>query len=131
GMRILRGGYVLQPDQIVTFHVDGRHPGCALVIDPVLAFSTLFGGTPSLFPFPGNGLNGASSIAIDGSGNVYITGWVASVNLPISRGAFQISNKALSSAYPDNMNAFVTKLDPTGTKLLYSTYLGGSGAQRW
>jgi len=57
---------------------------------------------------------------VDGAGNAYVTGSTASNNFPTTTGAFQIS---LGGGY----DAFVTKLNASGTALVYSTYLGGSG----
>jgi hypothetical protein len=56
---------------------------------------------------------------VDSSGNAYLTGETASINLPTTAGAFQT---ALAGSY----NAFVTKLNPNGSALVYSTYIGGS-----
>jgi hypothetical protein len=87
----------------------------SLVIDPVLTYSTFLGGS--------NG-ESATAIAIDSTGAAYVTGSTASPDFPTTSGAFQPVNHSLGF-YPDN--AFVTKLNATGTALLYSTYLGGSG----
>jgi hypothetical protein len=57
-------------------------------------------------------------IAVDSSGNAYITGFTWSSNFPTTPGAFDISLDGLS-------NVFVTKLNASGTALVYSTYLGG------
>jgi hypothetical protein len=77
-----------------------------------LIYSTYLGGS--------NGGEGFS-IAVDASGNAYVTGWTASSNFPTTTGAFQI---AFGGGYDD---AFVSKLNPTGSALVYSTYLGGGG----
>jgi len=62
----------------------------------------------------------AGSIAVDASGNAYVTGVTASLDFPVTRNAYQSANQG-------GRDAFVTKLDATGSHLLYSTYLGGSG----
>jgi hypothetical protein len=58
------------------------------------------------------------SVVVDSSGNAYVTGHAEPLNFPVVN-AFQ----PVSGGYLD---AFVTKLDPTGSALVYSTFLGGS-----
>jgi hypothetical protein len=74
-----------------------------------LLYSTYIGGS---------GFDFGYSIAIDGSGNAYITGYTTSTNYDITSGAFQTTNGGQA-------DVFVTKLNSTGTALLYSTYIGG------
>ena len=75
-----------------------------------LTYSTYLGG---------NFFDAANAIALDISGNAYVTGRADSNDFPTTVGAFQSSS-------PDISDAFVTKLNPTGSALVYSTYLGGS-----
>jgi len=77
-----------------------------------LVYSTCLGGSGGQF---GNG------IAVDVAGNAYVTGQTTSPNFPTTLGAFQ------PSPHGGIAHAFVTKVNPTGTGLVYSTYLGGSG----
>jgi len=81
-----------------------------LIIDPVLTYSTYLGGVSSDF-----GL----SIAVDSAGNTYVTGSANSNDFPTAA--------PLQSTNQGEGDAFVTKLNPTGTGLVYSTYLGGQG----
>jgi hypothetical protein len=73
----------------------------------------------------GSGGDLASGIAVDGSGHAFVTGFTSSTDFPHTSGALQTVNKA--PAAQGATNAFVTKLNPTGSGLVYSTYLGGSG----
>ncbi len=61
----------------------------------------------------------ASAIAIDSSGDAYVTGSANSTNFPVTAGAFQTSG---------NDDAFVTELNPSGSALVFSTYLGGTSS---
>ena len=65
------------------------------------------------------GTDKGTSIAVDKSGHAYITGSTDSSNFPVTNGVFQLSN-------PGDNNAFVSKLNPKGTALVYSSYLGGN-----
>ena len=67
------------------------------------------------------GANLANAIAVDSAGNAYITGFTVDTNLPVTHGAIQTTNHDTTYG-----NAFVTKLNSTGSALLYSMYLGGS-----
>jgi hypothetical protein len=77
-----------------------------------LIYSTYLGGS--------NGQSAGFGIAVDDSGNAYVTGFTTSTDFPTTDGSFQTS-------LGGDQNAFVTELNPTGTALIYSTYLGGSG----
>ncbi|HQU32287.1 MAG TPA: SBBP repeat-containing protein, partial [Candidatus Brocadia sapporoensis] len=78
-----------------------------------LVYSTYLGGTDYDF---------SSGIAVDGSGNAYITGYTSSSDFPTTPSAYQ-GNKIGFDV------AFVTKLSPSGNSLVYSTYLGGSDGE--
>lgn len=67
----------------------------------------------------GSADDSATGIALDSSGNAYIVGYTYSTNFPTTSGAFQTANDG-------NADAFLAKLDPSGSSLVYSTYLGGS-----
>ena len=67
-----------------------------------------------------------SAIAVDGVGNAYITGATTSLNFPVVN-AFQSRFGGASTGVAfSSGDAFVTKINPAGNKLIYSTYLGGS-----
>src|SRR5204862_384833 len=77
-----------------------------------LVYSTYLGGSSS---------DAGYGIAVDAAGNAYVTGGTGSTDFPTTIGAFQTTK---GGGFRD---AFVTKLNPTGSALVYSTYLGGSG----
>src|SRR5437588_7997577 len=107
--REIAGRFVVKSAHQIGFQVNSYDTHRPLVIDPALTYSTYLGGS---------GDDGAYGIAVDGSGNFYVTGGTASPNFPTSAGADQTAS---SGAY----DAFVAKFDPSGS-LVYSTYLGGS-----
>ena len=69
--------------------------------------------------FGGSGSEGGSSVAIDAGGNVYVTDMTSSTDFPTTPGAYQTFNKGIS-------DAFVSRCSGDLTKLLASTYVGGS-----
>src|SRR5207249_5625212 len=82
-------------------------------LDPTgstLLYSTYLGGS---------NFNDATGIAVDAAGNAYVTGSTLSIDFPTTTGAFQ-------PTFGGDFDAFVTKLNPTGSALVYSTYLRGS-----
>lgn len=87
----------------------------ALVIDPILSYSTYLGSDFADY---------ATAVAADAAGNAYVTGYTRPGNgpFPVTAGAFQTSLQGECCV------AFVTKFSPTGG-IVYSTYLGGAGAQ--
>jgi uncharacterized protein (TIGR03437 family) len=69
----------------------------------------------------GNGADEGYGIAVDAAGNAYLTGYTASTDFPV-QSPFQSSSRG-------NVDAFVTKLNPAGSALVYSTYLGGTDTE--
>jgi hypothetical protein len=105
------GRYVVREGGEVGFEVLGYDPELPLVIDPVLSYSTYAGG---------GSLDQAHAVAVDAQGQAYISGSTASADFPTASGPFQGADQGLT-------DTFVMKLDATGSNLVYSTYLGGTG----
>ncbi|MBI4637939.1 MAG: SBBP repeat-containing protein [Candidatus Rokubacteria bacterium] len=106
----------------VAVQVAAYDTGKPLVIDPVLAFSTFLGGSGDeggQFTSLGDG------VAVDASGSVYMTGETISVDFPT---ASPVQGACASCATVFAPDAFVAKLDSTGSTLTYATYLGGGAA---
>ena len=104
------GRYILHGKREVGFQLEKYDASLPLVVDPVLTYSTYLGGAGSDY---------GQAIAVDSSGNAYVTGYTTSTNFPTAN-ALQASN------VNEYIDAFVTKLNASGSALLYSTYLGGS-----
>ncbi len=98
-------------DKSVGFAVGDYNPDSMLILDP--GYSTYLGGSDAEYAY---------DIAVDGSGNAYVTGYTQSSNFFTSVGAYQGTLSGVS-------DAFVTKFSSSGT-LLYSTYFGGNGADQ-
>ena len=111
----IRGHFELVAKDAVGFAVGAYDPTQPLVIDPVLTYSTYLGGTQSRLLG-----DEAMAIAVDGVGNAYIAGLASSDDFPTTSTSYQ--PKKSTSSY----GAFITKLDPTGSKLVYSTFIGGT-----
>ncbi len=86
-----------------------------------LVYSTYLGGAANNTQVEGND---AFGIAVDTAGSVYICGETFANDFPVTTGAFQTKNNGFANSV---QNAFVSKLSPDGSALVYSTYLGGSG----
>jgi uncharacterized repeat protein (TIGR01451 family) len=98
--------YVIAKAGEVGFVLSNYDQSTELIVDPIISYSTFLGGT---------GLDSPAGIAADASGYAYITGTTNSVDFPVTSGALHGSN-----------DVFVTKLNPSGTSLVYSTFIGGT-----
>ncbi len=105
--------FVVQPDGTVGFALpDGYDASQPLTLDPTLIYATYLGGS---------GEDNADGVAVDGSGNMYVSGLTASFDFPTTGGVVQ-------GAAPGAYDVYVTKYNAAGSSVLYSTYLGGTGA---
>ncbi len=113
--RRIQGGGLIVDGNEVGFWVGRYDPDLPLVIDPGLSFSTFVGGSSHDY--------GTDLLAVDAGGYVYITGYAKSPDFPMTSGAYETTNSG-------GFDAFVFKLAPDGSGLVYSTFLGGSGDDR-
>jgi Beta-propeller repeat len=107
--RRVRASYELHGGNEVGFALEDYDRRAALLIDPVLTYSTYLGGSADERPIWSD---------IDGSGNFYVTGVTSSPDFPTTSGGYQ-------PKYRGNDDVFVTKLNPAGSGLVWSTYIGG------
>jgi hypothetical protein len=107
GMRVsVNGQYSIKDSTHISFEVGPYDKTMPLVIDPVLSYSTFLGG---------QGADQGLGIGVDSSGNTYVTGCTSSVNFPGTNGP-----------PPSGNNAFLVKLNATGSSIVYADYIGGS-----
>lgn len=99
--------FTLRRGTDVGFAVGEYDPSRELIIDPSLSYSTYLGGS---------GEDEAMGIAVDAAGNAYVTGTTNSLNFPGG-----------PTGGAQGFDAFVSKLNASGTGLVYTTFLGGSG----
>ena len=101
--RVVDARYAIAADRRVGFALGAYDPAHPLVIDPILSLSTnLWGNT--------------SGVALDPAGNIYVVGSTWMSGLPASSG--------YQTQLAGTKDAYVAKLDPTGTSVIYATYLG-------
>ena len=103
--KIVDGNYIIGKRQTVTFRVGAYDPAKPLVIDPILAYSTYLGAST---------IDYASAVTVGSDGCAYIAGRTGSTLFPNTSGLLD-ETKA---------GSFVTKLDPTGRRIVYTTYFG-------
>ena len=107
----VQGGYRLLGEDQVGFEVAAYDAARPLVIDPVLGYSSYFGGS---------GDDGIASLSTDDAGSLYAVGATTSLNFPL-KSAIQTSNGG-------GGDVFIAKFNADGNALIYSTYMGGSNA---
>ncbi|HWD00086.1 MAG TPA: SBBP repeat-containing protein [Candidatus Sulfopaludibacter sp.] len=118
---VVAASYNLTGDR-VRFTLGSYDHSRPLVIDPVLTYLTYLGGGKTdivgstTYSPAGNPTQG---VAVDPTGNVYVTGSTQSTDFPL-QSPIQAGNTA------GGYTGFVAKLNPSGSQLIYSTYFGGS-----
>jgi hypothetical protein len=113
GRKKLEGAYVLRANSHVGFRVAAHDRSKFLIIDPTLVYSTYLGGAH---------VDYANSIAVDDYGNAYVIGTTTSTDFPTAAAL-----QAVHAGGRSMFDAFVSKLNASGSELVYSTYLGGKG----
>ncbi|MFZ1010861.1 MAG: SBBP repeat-containing protein [Candidatus Sulfotelmatobacter sp.] len=112
--------FVLRASNRVGFEVGSYDRSRELVIDPLLEFSTYFGGS---------GSETAPAVAVNGDGFIYIAGTTQGspeTSFPVATAQTLIPvGLSLTSSSPSHI--FVAKIDPTGPSVVYETFLGGTG----
>ena len=107
--RTVAGNYAVAEDGSVRFALGAYDAAHALVIDPVLAYSSYLGG---------DGRDVIHAVAVDAKGYLYVAGRTDSTNFPLA--------SALYATKTAGYTAFVAKINPSGTDLIYSTFLGAT-----
>lgn len=111
----VEGDHFVRQGNRVQFELGGYDPSRTLVIDPILAYSTFVGG------FPGFEDNGAG-LVVDDAGNVFVAGHTSAANYPLAN--------ATQGSLAGDQDVVISKLDPSGSTLLFSTFFGGSKVER-
>jgi hypothetical protein len=106
---IVAGQFRLLRNNQVALKVEKFDRTRQLVIDPALVYSSYFGGSTD---------TEAAKVSVDSSGNIYVIGTTQANDLPLAN--------PLQSNKTGFLETFVTKFDPSGSNLIYSTYLGGT-----
>jgi RHS repeat-associated protein len=113
GRKQVKGGYILRHNNEIGIAIADYDRTKQLVVDPVLEYSTYLGGTGQEYEY-GNG------VGVDSQGNLYLEGVTTSSDFPPSTTIGTTKGNGSDIL-------FVTKINPTGTSLVYSTYIGGTG----
>jgi uncharacterized repeat protein (TIGR02543 family) len=125
GKHFLDARYRLRGKNRIVFEASAYDPSKPLIIDPVLTYSTFLGGGAEDI---------ASNIDLDPNGNAYVTGGTFSADFPVTSGVPQPAFGGAAVKCGGGTvhwvcgDAYVTKINPTGTALVYSTFLGGNDA---
>jgi hypothetical protein len=118
--REIAANYSLSGNHQVNLLVANYDQTKPLVVDPILNYSTYLGGSASG--------DYATGIAIDATGDAFVTGQTFSLTFPVGGATIGYNTNSPDPGVSANGAVFVSELDPTGTIEKYVTYLGGTGA---
>jgi hypothetical protein len=113
--KIVECNYKFQGNDQLGFDVGDYDRSEPLVIDPVLAYSTYLGGSNQ---------DDSYGMTVDSSGNAFVAGSTWSVDFPVA-------GTSISAAPLEGYKMFVSEINPSGTALVYSTYIGGTSGYEW
>jgi hypothetical protein len=120
----IAGSYAVTKRHQVSFNVADYDRSEPLILDPVLNYSTYLGGSLGTTVNPaGTGIDQGWAIAVDTAGNAYVAGLTYSTDFPTPSAVNGLKKGPLASNAGGA--AFVSEIDPTGTTLLYSSYIAG------
>lgn len=102
--------FAVEANNTIAFELGNYDRSRELVIDPSVVYATYLGGSAE---------DDGNAIAVDSSGNAYVTGQTKSTNFPTITGAYSGTNAG-------GFDAFVSKISASGSSLEYSTYIGGT-----
>jgi hypothetical protein len=114
---VVRAGYRLVDASRVGFAVAAYDSARPLVIDPVLLYASYLGGSS---------FDDATAVALDPSGNVYVAGFTTSSDFPTKNSIAPLPGWGGGASPNGSTDAFIAKLDSSGTELDFATYLGGT-----
>lgn len=115
--REIAASYILAKDKpSISFNLAEYDKSKTLVIDPILAYGSYLGG---------NMFDQGGGVTVDANGNAYIVGTAASRDFPTTAGTIKPTMLPATTGNQFWYDAFVTKINPTGTALIFSTYYGG------
>jgi len=115
----IKSAYQLTDNKFITYKIGKYNKSEILVIDPVLVFGTFSGSTADNWGF---------TATYDDLGNAYSAGIViATGGFPATAGAFETNFNSGPAGAVNPIDIGILKYNPTGTALIYATYLGGSG----
>lgn len=118
--RLVNCSYQLEKNRVKFILGSNYDKNFPLVIDPTFVFASYTGSRSDNF---------GMTATYDVSGNAYTAGICYGPYYPVTPGAFQVAFHGPSSLVSPGTDISISKFNPAGTALLYSTYLGGSGSE--